>query len=84
MRLSMPAAALSVCLMPFSLTMSAASFDVTRLASATPAPPTPLPASDADAAARHAKRTACLKEARAKKLVGADRTTFVKNCLANH
>jgi len=70
--------------MPFSLTTSAASIDVTRLDSATPAPPTPLPAPDADAAARHAKRTACLKEARAKKLVGADRTTFVKNCLANH
>jgi len=35
-----------------------------------------------DAAARHAKRTACLKEAKSKKLVGAEKNAFVKNCAA--
>jgi hypothetical protein len=33
-------------------------------------------------AARHAKRTECLKQAKAKKLVGEDRTAYVKACLA--
>ena len=33
-------------------------------------------------AARHAKRTECLKQAKAKKLVGEDRTAYVKTCLA--
>ena len=35
-----------------------------------------------DAAAKHAKRTACLKDAKAKKLVGADKTAFLKTCIA--
>jgi hypothetical protein len=35
-----------------------------------------------DAAAKHAKRTACLKEAKTKKLVGAEKNAFVKNCIA--
>jgi hypothetical protein len=43
----------------------------TPAAQSTPAP---------DAAARHAKRAACLKEAKAKKLVGAEKTSFVKTC----
>ena len=34
-----------------------------------------------DAAAKHAKRTACLKDAKAKKLVGAEKTAFLKNCI---
>jgi hypothetical protein len=37
---------------------------------------------NADAAAKHAKRTACRKQAKDKKLVGADKNTFIKNCLA--
>jgi hypothetical protein len=45
-------------------------------AAATPAPP---PSSDA---AKHAKRTACLKEAKAKKLVGPEKTSFIKSCMA--
>jgi hypothetical protein len=36
----------------------------------------------ADAAARHVKRTACLKEAKTKKLIGADKTAFLKACIA--
>lgn len=35
-----------------------------------------------EAAARHAKRTGCLKSARTKKLVGAKRTNYVKDCMA--
>jgi hypothetical protein len=34
-----------------------------------------------DAAAKHAKRTACLREIKAKKLVGAEKTAFLKNCI---
>jgi len=45
--------------------------------------PPPLSASPSgDAAAKHAKRTACLKDAKTKKLVGADKTAFLKNCIA--
>ena len=58
-----------------------------------PAPATaPLPAAaqkpaaapapiDNDAPARHTKRTACLKAAKTKKLVGAHRTAYVKECM---
>jgi hypothetical protein len=35
-----------------------------------------------DAAERHAKRTACLKEAKSKKLVGAQKTAYLKDCMA--
>jgi hypothetical protein len=56
----------------------------------TPAAPTPVssaPVTSApslppsDAAAKHAKRTACLQEARTKKLVGAEKTAFLKGCI---
>jgi len=33
------------------------------------------------AAAKHAKRTACLKQAKAKKLAGADKSAFLKDCM---
>jgi hypothetical protein len=36
---------------------------------------------DNDAPARHVKRTACLKDAKSKKLVGAKRTAYVKGCM---
>ena len=38
-------------------------------------------ASDTDAA-KHARRTACLKEAKLKKLVGAQKSAYLKECLA--
>jgi hypothetical protein len=41
--------------------------------------PAAAPGSDA---AKHAKRTACLKDAKSKKLVGAEKNAFVKNCAA--
>ena len=34
-----------------------------------------------DAAARHVKRTACLKDAKARKLIGAEKATFLKTCI---
>jgi hypothetical protein len=46
-----------------------------------PVPPT-APSADGDAAARHAKRTACLKEAKTRKLLGAQKSAFLKSCLA--
>jgi len=46
---------------------------------ATATPPTSPPG---DAAAKHAKRTACLKEAKTQKLVGTAKTSFIKNCIA--
>jgi psiF repeat len=51
-------------------------------ASAAAAPGTPAATPPSDAAAKHAKRTACLKDAKAKKLVGADKTSFLKTCIA--
>jgi hypothetical protein len=39
-------------------------------------------AASGDAAAKHARRTACLKEAKTKKLLGAQKTTFIRNCTA--
>jgi hypothetical protein len=47
-----------------------------------PASPATPPAADGDAAAKHAKRTACIKTAKAKKLVGAQKTAFIKECTA--
>ncbi len=74
MHLSIAAAAACCCLLPI-----AAGF------AATPAvqpATTPTAAASGDAAAKHAKRTACLKDAKSKKLLGAEKTTFLKNCMA--
>lgn len=35
-----------------------------------------------DAAAKHAKRTACLKDAKTRKLVGDDKKSYLKSCMA--
>jgi len=89
MRLSLPAIALSVCVSPFGLAAAGPPGDVAKTASpkavpATAVPPsTPPPDAPAsDAAARHAKRTACLKQAKSKKLVGAEKNSFIKDCVA--
>ncbi|HEX4151084.1 MAG TPA: hypothetical protein VHY75_02620 [Steroidobacteraceae bacterium] len=47
---------------------------------AAPAPTAPI---DNIAPARHARRTACLKDAKHKRLVGAQRTAYVKNCMGS-
>jgi hypothetical protein len=47
-----------------------------------PASTATAPAAEGDAAAKHAKRTACIKTAKAKKLVGGQKTAFIKECMA--
>lgn len=85
MRSLLPAAVL--CLSPLLL---AGGFTVAQTAQPAPAVPAPATAAPAapgpatagsDAAARHAKRTACLKEAKAKKLLGPDKTAYIKSCI---
>jgi hypothetical protein len=53
-------------------------------AAAAPTAPGTAPVApvDNDAAARHAKRTACRNNAKAKKLVGEQKTKFIKDCVA--
>jgi hypothetical protein len=98
MRFSTVAAAVCLSLLPmaggFAATPPQTRDDVQG--TGTPAPATPAPAVPAaaksasvpaatpsgDAAAKHAKRTACLKDAKTKKLVGAEKTEFLKNCIA--
>ena len=96
MRFSTVAAAVCLCLAPIAGGFAAAppapltnAPAVTTGVAATgvPAAAKPSPAaapapSSGDAAAKHAKRTACLKDAKAKKLVGADKTSFLKSCIA--
>jgi hypothetical protein len=73
----------------FGLFQAAAGIAATPVAPP-PAPTAAAPAATAsagepaagDAAAKHAKRTACLKDAKSKKLVGAEKNAFVKNCTA--
>jgi hypothetical protein len=50
-------------------------------AAAQPAPAAGTTNADNEAAARHAKRTACINQARAKKLVGAQKTAYIKGCI---
>ena len=84
MRLAFAARALCLSALGLSLLTQAAQ-PVTPEAPATAATPAgvaPSPAPVAsDAAAKHLKRTACLKEARTKKLIGAEKTAFLKSCV---
>lgn len=78
MRVSPVATALCLSLLPAAAGIAADSAaarggPVVAAAQAAPVP--------ADAAAKHAKRTACLKDAKSKKLVGADKTAFIKRCV---
>jgi hypothetical protein len=89
MRLSLPAIALSVCVSAFGLAVAGPSGDVPKTPAPKSAPATAVPQAapspDApDAAARHTKRTACLKQAKTKKLVGAEKNSFIKDCVAAH
>jgi psiF repeat len=45
------------------------------------APATESATGAGDAAAKHAKRTECLKDAKQKKLMGAEKTAFIKGCI---
>jgi hypothetical protein len=78
---SVPAVALSI-----ALTALAGSWASEPPATAPPPAATTAPAgstsnADNEAAARHAKRTACINQARAKKLVGAQKTAYIKGCI---
>jgi hypothetical protein len=85
-RFYLPAAALGLCIMPMSVMLAAPPATPKPAApAATPAPYSSAAANAdafaAKAAARHAKRTECLKEAKTKKLVGANKDTYVKDCV---
>src|SRR5580693_7594427 len=84
MRLAFAASALCLSALGLSLLTQAAQ-PVTPPADAATATPaatalSPAPVAS-DAAAKHVKRTACLKEAKTKKLIGADKTAFLKSCI---
>ena len=89
MRLAFAASALclsALCLSALGLSLLAqAAQPVTPQAATAPATPaatapSPVPVAG-DAAAKHLKRTACLKEAKTKKLIGAEKTAFLKSCI---
>jgi hypothetical protein len=83
MRLAFSASVLCLSVLGFSLLTQAAQPVTPQAAAAvTPAAAAPSPAPVAgDAAAKHVKRTACLKEAKMKKLLGAEKTAFLKSCI---
>ena len=82
MRFSAMAAA--VCLSLLSIGGGFADVPGTAASASAASPAAQSPASAAapagDAAAKHAKRTKCLRDAKAKKLVGAEKTAFLKSC----
>jgi len=87
MRFSVPATAIGLCLLPLGLALPAPPAAPRPAAPANTQPaPTGMTAdtSGPEAAVRHAKRTACRKEARAKKLVGAKKDAYIKDCVAGH
>jgi hypothetical protein len=89
MRALLPTA--TVCLLLSPLWSNAAAPQSTAAAAAPTAPASappaaasapPATAAENDAAAKHAKRTACRNNAKAKKLVGEQKTAFIKDCVA--
>jgi surface antigen len=87
MRLAFTASALCLSILVFAAQQATSQAP----APSTAAPATAMPASAAtpastaaagDAAAKHAQRTACLKEAKTRKLLGAEKTAFLKDCIA--
>lgn len=87
MRFSVPATAIGLCLLSLGIALPEPT-----VAGQPPAPTNTQPApagmppdsSGPDAAVLHAKRTACRKEARAKKLVGPKKDAYIKDCVAGH
>jgi hypothetical protein len=83
---SVPAVALLIALSALAGGWSSAASDPPATAPPPPAATPPVPAgstasADNEAAVRHAKRTACINQARAKKLVGAQKTAYIKGCI---
>jgi len=83
MRLGLAASILGLCLFVSTLLPA---IPQTTASSAATAPAGTAPSDAAgragDAAAKHAKRTVCLKDAKTRKLVGAEKTAFLKDCIA--
>jgi hypothetical protein len=83
MRLAFAASALCLvfltCAVQLAASQTPAPATIAVAASATPG--STSAAAGGDAAAKHAKRTACLQQSKAKKLVGADKTAFLKGCI---
>jgi hypothetical protein len=87
MRSGYPAAVLCLALAALGAQLACAQ-NAPPAAPASPAAPAPtLPAAQAappdagsEAAERHAKRTACIKDAKTKKLHGPDKTAYIKTC----
>jgi len=86
MRFSPVAAAVYLCLLPlFGAVAGVPPAQPADTPSASPpsdVKPLPPAAPSGDAAAKHVKRTACLKDAKAKKLVGAEKNSFLQKCIA--
>jgi hypothetical protein len=78
MRVAFRASALCLCLS--GVAIQATSSQTPSSSAAPGATPTATTAAD-DAAAKHAKRTACLAQAKAQKLVGAEKTAYLKSCI---
>jgi hypothetical protein len=87
MRSVYPAAVLCLALASLGAQLACAqSAPAAAPAAPAPAPPGAAkaapPDTGSDAAERHAKRTACLQDAKAKKLYGPDKTAYIKNCVS--
>jgi len=80
MRVVLAVLVLSVCLWPL-VGLHAGGAEDPQPATVPPSK-APAPIADSADAARHAKRTACVKEARAKRLIGAEKTQFIHDCVA--
>jgi psiF repeat len=72
------ASALCLCL---SVVVTQAAFTQVPASTAAPGDNPAATAAADDAAAKHAKRTACLAQAKAQKLVGAEKTAYLKSCI---
>jgi hypothetical protein len=87
MRLAFTASALCLSILVFAAQQATSQTPAPSTAAPASAPalvtaPTPALTSTAvDAAAKHAQRTACLKETKARKLLGAEKTAFLKDCI---
>jgi hypothetical protein len=83
MRLAFAASALCLVFLTCAVQLAASQTPApaTIAVAASAAPASNSAAAGGDAAAKHAKRTACLQQSKARKLVGADKTAFLKGCI---
>ena len=84
MRLALVASALCLSALGLGLLTQTAQPGTAPAAEPAAAPAAAVPSAApmaGDAAAKHLKRTSCLKEAKTKKLIGAEKTAFLKSCI---